>query len=177
MPRTLALIATGESIEIIKSASDTNGEYLEGIVRLKENGEGPPRHRHPFQSEEFIVLEGKLIVECDTDKHELTVGQSFTVPANSSHRFYGANGQAVSFRAIVKPALHLEYFIEEIFEGSNRRNAKAPSTFDAAYILGQMGDEYYLSDVPMFIQKTIFPILAFIGKVFGIVKARKLSAK
>lgn len=176
MPRTLSLIATGESIEIIKSASDTGGEYLEGIVRLKENGEGPPRHRHPLQSEEFIVMEGKLVVECDGGKHELTVGQSFTVPANSPHRFYGADGQAVSFRAIVKPALNLEYFIEEIFEGSNRRNAKAPSPFDAAYILGQMKGEYYLSDVPMFVQKAIFPIIAALGKAFGMVKARKLSA-
>lgn len=175
MSRIVELIATGESIEITKSASETAGAFMEGIVRIKENGEGPPKHRHPHQSEEFTVLEGKLVVECNDDRHELHVGQSFTVPANAAHRFYAADGKALSFRAIVKPAMHLEYFITEIFEASNRKNSKAPSPFEAAYILGQMKGEYYLSDVPVFIQKTVFPLMAFIGKLTGMVKARKLS--
>jgi quercetin dioxygenase-like cupin family protein len=173
MSRLIELTATGESIEITKSSADTGGAYLEGIVRIKANGEGPPKHRHPLQTEEFTVLEGKLIVECNSDKHELSAGQSFTVPANAAHRFYSADGKEVSFRAIVKPALHLEYFIAEIFEASNRNNSKAPGPFDAAYILGQMKGEYYLTDVPVFIQKTIFPVMAFVGRITGLVKARK----
>jgi hypothetical protein len=68
----------------------------------------------------------------------------------------------------------LEYFITEIFEASNRRNAKAPSPVEAAYILGQMKGEYYLSEVPVFVQKTVFPAMAFIGRMTGMIKAKKL---
>lgn len=174
MSKIVELTATGESIEIVQSSADTGGAFLEGIVRIKENGEGPPKHRHPLQSEGFTVLEGKLIVECNSEKHELNAGQSFTVPANASHRFYSADGKPVSFRAVVTPALNLEYFITEIFEASNRKNAKAPNPFESAYILGQMKGEYYLSDVPVLAQKMVFPVMALVDKVTGMVKAKSL---
>lgn len=175
MARILEMTATGESIEILKSAEDTAGAFLEGIVRLKDNGEGPPMHRHPFQTEEFTVIEGNLMVECNGEKHELTPGGSYLVPANADHRFYAADGKAVSFRAVVKPALNLEYFIEEIFEASNRNKAKAPHPMEAAYIITQMKGEYYLTDVPVFVQKIVFPVLSFIGKLTGKVKANALK--
>ena len=59
-----------------------------------------------------------------------------------------------------------------MFEASNRRNSKDPSPFDACYVLQQAKGEYYLGDIPVFIQWTIFPLLAVVGKLFGIAKAK-----
>jgi quercetin dioxygenase-like cupin family protein len=177
MNHTIELIATGESIEVIKSASDTAGAYLEAIVRLKANGDGPPMHRHPYQSEEFTVLEGTLMVEMDGVKHVLEVGETIRVEPNSVHRFSGHEGKAVAIKSIVTPALNLEYFITEIFEASNRNKAKAPTAMEAAFIIHQMRGEYYLAEVPVFIQRFIFPVLASVGRLLGKVKARKRNAE
>ncbi len=175
MSKTIQLKATGETISFIKSTSDTNGDYVETIVNLPATGEGPPSHRHVFQTELFEAIEGRLGIDCGKDKIVLKPGESYLVPKNTMHRCYSVDGSAITFRATFSPALNIEYILTEIFEACNRRNSKDPSPFDACYILRQAKGEYYLGEVPPLIQKTIFPITAKLGKLLGKVKARSNS--
>jgi quercetin dioxygenase-like cupin family protein len=172
MDKKIELKATGETITFIKSTANTNGQFVETLVTLPASGDGPPTHRHVFQTELFEAIEGKLGLDCGDNKIVLEPGQSFTVPANTFHRCYAVDGTAINFKATFSPALSIEYLLTEMFESCNRKNSKDPSAFDACYILGQSKGEYYLREVPTFVQKAIFPMIAFFGKLFGLIKAK-----
>lgn len=172
MNKKIALNATGETITFTRSTADTHGEFVEMLVSLPASGEGPPLHRHVFQTEFFEAIDGKLGLDCAGRKLVLEPGQSFTVPANTLHRCYSVEGKAMTFKAIFKPACSIEYLLTEMFEASNRKTSKDPSAFDACYILRQAKGEYYLGEFPTFVQQLIFPLIAFTGKLFGLVKAK-----
>lgn len=172
MNKKIELKATGETITFTRSTADTNGEFVEMLVSLPASGDGPPLHRHVFQTEFFEAIDGKLGLDCAGKKLVLEPGQSYTVPANTLHRCYSLEGKAITFKAIFKPACNIEYLLTEMFEASNRKKSKDPSPFDACYILRQAKGEYYLGEFPIVVQKTIFPMIAFVGKLFGLIKAK-----
>lgn len=172
MDKKIELKATGETITFTKSTADTNGQFVETLVTLPASGDGPPTHRHVFQTEIFEAIDGKLGLDCGDKKVVLEPGQSFIVPANTLHRCYAVDGTAIKFKATFTPALSIEYLLTEMFDACNRQNAKYPSAFDACYILRQAKGEYYLGEVPPFIQQTIFPMTAILGKLFGLVKTK-----
>lgn len=172
MDKIIQLKATGETITFTKSTTETNGQFVETLVTLPASGEGPPTHRHVLQSEMFEAIDGQLGLDCGDKKIVLEPGQSYTVPANTLHSCYSPNGKEIKFKATFTPALSIEYLLTEMFEACNRKNSKDPSAFDACFILRQAKGEYYLGDVPPFIQQTIFPLTAIFGKLFGLVKAK-----
>lgn len=172
MHKKIELRHTGETITFIKTATETKGERVETIVTLPAGSEGPPMHRHVFQSEYFEVIEGNLGLKCGADKIEIGPGENFIIPKNTFHSFYSADGREVKFKASFTPAMNIEYLLTEIFESCNRKNSKVPSPFDACYILQQARGEYHLQEVPLLVQKTIFPMTAYIGKFLGFVKAK-----
>lgn len=169
MSKTIELKATGETMTFTNSGS--NGEFAEIMVTLPGTGEGPPTHRHVLQSELFEAVEGRLGLECEGEKMILKEGESFCVPANALHTCYAVDGEPIKFKATFKPALNIEYAMTEIFASCNRQNAKDPSPIDACYVMQQTKGEYYLGDIPTFIQNTVFPLIAWGGKAFGLVKA------
>ena len=168
MDKKIELKATGETITFTNSCAN----FAEMIVTLPASGDGPPTHRHVLQTELFEAIDGKLGIDCGDKKIVLEPGQSFTVPANTLHRCYAVDGTAIKFKATFTPALSIEYLMTEMFDACNRRNSKDPSAFDACYILRQAKGEYYLGEVPSFIQQTIFPMTAIFGNLFGLVKAK-----
>jgi len=176
MNKKIELKATGETITFTKSTADTNGQFVEILGTLPASGDGPPTHRHFKQTEIFEAIDGKLGLDCGDKKIVLEPGQSFTVPANMLHRCYAVDGTEIKFKATYTPALNIEYLLTEMFEACNRKNAKDPSPFDACYILRQAKGEYYLGEVPAIIQKTVFPMMAVLGKLFGLVKANSKTA-
>ncbi len=175
MHKLLEFKATGEKIIFVKTSEDTNGEFVEIITKLPAHADGPPAHFHHSQTETLEVLVGKLGIICDGANIILEAGDTFSVPPNSLHTYYAINDQDVTFSSVISPALGIEYFLTEMVESSNRSSSRLPSAFDASYILGQLKGEYYLGDFPLFIQKMVFPILAFWGKMFGLVKANSIK--
>ncbi|WP_373492844.1 cupin domain-containing protein [Aquiflexum sp.] len=176
MNKKIELKATGETITFIKTSKDTNGEYVEVITTLPANGARPPLHRHVLQSELFEAVEGRLGLEYGENKIILEPGQSLTLPPNTLHTCYSVDGNEIKCRAVFTPALHIEYFLTEMFASSNRRNSIDPSPYDACFILRKMKGEYYLGDTSLFVQKSIFPLIAIFGKMFGLVKAKSKMA-
>ena len=170
MNKQIKVNATGETITFFKTSADTNGEYVEMICTLPAGGQVPPKHIHTFQTEFFEATEGKLGLFIGDDKKVLEPGQTYKLPANTKHGFYTADNTDIKFKVVYKPALDIEWFLTEIFASMNRANSTTPSIFEASYILSQMNGQYYLAGIPMFVQKNIFPVLAAIGKTFGLVK-------
>jgi hypothetical protein len=62
--KQIQLKATGETITFTKSTED----LVEMIVTLQASGDGPPTHRHVFQTEFFEAMEGKLGLDCADNK-------------------------------------------------------------------------------------------------------------
>ncbi len=176
MSNKIVFEATGETITFTKTSDDTTGKIVETIVTLPASGEGPPSHRHVLQTELFEAIDGRLGLDCGDKKVVLDPGESFMVPANTLHRCYSVDGAETKFKATFTPGLNIQYILTEIFESSNRRNSKIPSVFDACYILRQVKGEYYLGDVPVFIQQYVFPLIAGVGKFFGLVRAKPKTA-
>ncbi|MFN3999962.1 cupin domain-containing protein [Algoriphagus sp.] len=176
MENKIELKATGETITFITTSKDSKGEFVEVITILPADGEGPPLHRHVLQTELFEAIEGRLGLDCGDKKIILEPGQSFTVPANTPHRCYSVDGDVIKFKGVFTPPLSIEYFLTEMFEACNRTGTKDPTTFDGCYILRQVKDEYLLEDPAIFVQQTLFPFIAIIGKTFGQIKAKSKSA-
>jgi mannose-6-phosphate isomerase-like protein (cupin superfamily) len=172
MSKEITINATGETIIFIKTGKETNGEYVETIVKLPASGKGPRTHRHVFQTEYFEAIQGNLGLDCGDQKIILRPGESFTVPKNTFHRCYSVDGKEIEFKAIFRPSLSIEYLLTEMFESSNRNKSPEPTAFDACYIIRQTNDEYFLGDFSESFQRNVFPIIIWIGKTFGLIKAR-----
>jgi len=56
---------SGQDIIFIQTAKDTNGKLLEMEASWRPGSVPPPMHYHPYQLEEFMVLEGELSVKMD----------------------------------------------------------------------------------------------------------------
>jgi mannose-6-phosphate isomerase-like protein (cupin superfamily) len=169
MNQTLVLKATGETATISRSTADTNGAFVEFITTLPAGRHGPPLHIHPKQTEYFEAIEGRLGIALDNKRVVLDPGQSFELPEDTLHTFYNAGNTAMKFKVIFKPALSMEWFANEMIAAANRSYPKRPSIFETAYILSQVKGEYHLEDLSMFKQKILFPVLALIGKWFGLI--------
>jgi mannose-6-phosphate isomerase-like protein (cupin superfamily) len=175
MNNTIKLDATGETITFTKTATDTGGEFLEALATLPKGADGPPLHRHTRQTELFEAIEGTVKLTCDGEEVVLEPGETFLVPMGSLHSFYSSNETDIKLKATFTPALHTQYMLTQIFASANRGQSKEPSAFDGSYVLTQLRGEYYLEGVPVFIQKWVFPVVAAIGKMIGLVKAEPLN--
>ena len=58
-----------------------------GAVKPKPGGAVHAAHNHPFDTM-VVVLSGRLVLEVDDEKHELTAGSAIIVPAGSWHAGY-----------------------------------------------------------------------------------------
>lgn len=146
MTRKIELKATGETITFISQADKSNE-----------------------------AIDGRIGLDCGNDKIILEPAQSYTVPVNTLHRCYSIDGKEIKFKAVFKPALNIEYLLTEIFESCNRNNGKDPSLFDACHVLSECRVEYFFGHVPDIIQKTLFSATAWLGKFFGLVKAKSIE--
>jgi Cupin domain len=79
------------------------------------SGDLPPAHHHPNQDEHFEVLEGRVRTIIDGEARTYAEGESFDVPANTTHQM-GGDGPA-RIRWEVRPALRTAEFFEVAYNG------------------------------------------------------------
>lgn len=171
MSKTIRLTATGETITFLEDTRKTNGERLLLAVSLPEAGKGPGLHVHHQQTESFEVVTGVLGVQRGDERLELKAGEHTVIPAGTVHDWWNAGEEPVHLRAVVEPALNTEWMLREIFASCNRRQAAQPSPWDGSYVITQLKGEYALADVPVPVQRLVFPVVAAAGKLLGQVKA------
>jgi Cupin domain len=81
------------------------------------NGQMPPAHYHPSQVESFTILEGRVRALIDGDERVYDTGDSFDVPAGTTHQM-AADGGPARMRWEVRPALRTADFFERLLSGS-----------------------------------------------------------
>jgi mannose-6-phosphate isomerase-like protein (cupin superfamily) len=103
---------SGETIEFVHTAADTDGELLAIDLTLTPDGHVPGTHVHPEQEERFEVLSGTMKFKLGFKTIIAGPGETVVVPAGKRHRFSNAGGEDAHVRVEVRPALRMEELLE-----------------------------------------------------------------
>lgn len=170
MKEQFELKAAGEKVVIIRSAYENDGNYVEFLVSLAENGDGPPLHIHLHQTEIFEAVKGQLGIIADDNTVILNPGESYEVLPGIPHSFFSPDKAEIEFKVGFKPALNMQWFGREMISACNRNKAKYPKLLEGAYILWKMRKEYQLHNEPGW-NKIARPVLFCFALLFKAHKA------
>src|SRR3954453_448140 len=167
---TLQNPVTGETLTFLKAARDTGGEYTLVECTVEPDGFVAAAHLHPFQTETFELVEGKLGIRAGREALELEPGDVAVVEPGTPHRFWNAGDDPAVFRCDVRPALQFESLIETMFaladDGKTNRKGM-PNPFRLAVIANAHFDTVRLPVIPAWLQKVALAAGAPIGKAMG----------
>jgi len=152
------------------TAHDTGGAYTLFDAYVEPGGAVASAHVHPYQTEIFTVVEGRLGVKRGRKKHELGPGEVALIDPGTPHRFWNAGDETLRFRAEVRPALEFESLIETMFglaaDGKTNRKGM-PSPLRLAAIARRHFDVVRLPVVPHLLQRAALAPAALLGRLVG----------
>ena len=103
----------GFRLRLVRTAADTGGELLEMEASYGGTAPPPPEHLHPRQSEQFEVLEGKIVAVIAGEERRYAQGERFEVPAGTPHQMSAEGPSRVRWE--VRPALRTAEFFEALY--------------------------------------------------------------
>ena len=161
---------TGERLVFELTSHDTGGEYTLFDTFVEPGGAVASAHVHPYQTEIFSVIEGRLGVKQGREKLELAPGEKALIDPGTPHKFWNAGDETLRFRAEVRPALQFESLIETMFalaaDGKTNRKGM-PNPLRLAVIANAHFDTVRLPFPPAFVQKLGLAFGAPLGKALG----------
>ena len=161
---------TGQSIRFIQTSKDTGGVLLEMESCYNKNSVEPVAHYHPFQEEDFHVVEGELTVRIHGEQKILKRGERLRIEKNVVHSMWNSS----SFKAVVKwkvvPAMNTEFLLETTMglarEGKTDDSGK-PGIFQAAVMMNAFTNVFRLASPPFVVQRIVFTLLSPISFLLG----------
>jgi mannose-6-phosphate isomerase-like protein (cupin superfamily) len=161
---------TGERLVWELTAQDTDGEFTLFDTYVEPGGKVAAAHVHPYQTEIFSVIEGRLGVKRGREKLELDPGEVALIDPGTPHTFWNAGEETLRFRAEVRPALQFESLIETMFglaaEGKTNRKGM-PAPLRLAVIANHHFDVVRLPVIPQLLQKAALVPGALLGRAVG----------
>ncbi|GAA4327763.1 hypothetical protein GCM10023149_31370 [Mucilaginibacter gynuensis] len=128
---------------------------------------GPPMHVHYRQDESLTVVAGTMgIKEPGKPDRHITIGETVTWKTGQPHKFWNAGNDILHCTGWVAPVDSFIFLLSEIHKAVNAGNGK-PNMFDIAFLMRRYKSEFYMLEIPAFVQATFFPLLVFIGKFVG----------
>ena len=167
---TLENPVTGERLHFVKTAKDTDGEYVLVEVTIRPGGVVAAAHVHPHQDERFEIVSGRVTFELDGQEITARPGDVILVPAGSAHKFWNAGDEEARFTTEVRPALQFEQLIETMFSlaADGKTNRKGmPNPFRLAVIAKEHFDDVRLPFPPAFVQRLGLAVGAPLGRMLG----------
>jgi quercetin dioxygenase-like cupin family protein len=162
--------ATGERITFVATSRDTDGEAVVIDTVVEPHGFVAAAHVHPYQSERFAVVEGRLGLKVGREKRTLGPGEVVTVEPGKTHRFWNAGEGEVRFVCEIRPALQFEGLLETMFAlaADGKTNAKGmPNLLRLAVIANHHFDTVRLPFPPAWMQKAGLVMGAPFGRLVG----------
>jgi quercetin dioxygenase-like cupin family protein len=157
----------GEQLTFVARREDEHGEYLEGHNTVAP-GIGPPMHVHHLQEESLTVERGTMGWQRPGgEEHLAHSGETVTFPPGDTHRFWNAGDDELVCSGYVRPPDNLEYYLTQIFTSMRENGGKRPRLFDAAYLLTRYRSEFGMAEIPAPVQRVVFPVVVFVGRLFG----------
>jgi quercetin dioxygenase-like cupin family protein len=167
---TLHNPVTGETLRFVKSAADTDGEYVLLEVVVEPRGAVAAAHVHPYQTETFQILEGVVGFKAGGETIIAEAGETVRVDPGTPHKFWNAGETDARFRTEVRPALEFESLIETMFALANdgKTNRKGlPNPLRLAVIARAHFDVVRLPFPPAWVQKVGLAMGAPLGRMLG----------
>jgi quercetin dioxygenase-like cupin family protein len=161
---------TGEVLIFRKTSRDTGGEYVLVETVLRPGASVAAAHSHPYQSESFHVLEGRLGMKIGRQKVELEAGAGVTVLPRTAHKFWNAGEGEARFTCEVRPAGAFEQLIETMFSlAADGKTSKKgmPNPLRLAVIARHHFDDVRLPVIPHVLQRVGLALGAPLGRVVG----------
>jgi mannose-6-phosphate isomerase-like protein (cupin superfamily) len=169
--RRLANPAIGMYGTILKTSNETNGELFE-VEFVAEPGDWTaPDHIHLRQEERFEIISGEIRLRVAGNEELLTGGSTRVLPPRTSHNVRNDGPGEARLRLQLRPALRIEGYLRDSWRAANegsKRRWGAPSMLELAVIQPAYPDEFfYLSRLPVGLQKTLFAAFAPLGRATG----------
>ncbi|MDQ3746154.1 MAG: cupin domain-containing protein [Acidobacteriota bacterium] len=79
---------------------------LSVIQERMPDGASEVRHLHVRARQFFFVLSGRLTIELEGARHELSVGEGLEIPPGSAHQAVNESGGDTSFIVVSQPPSH-----------------------------------------------------------------------
>lgn len=161
---------SGERLTFLRTAEETDGQLFEMEAIYNPNSPRPPLHYHPYQEEQFQVLNGTFRVKVGETEHTYESGDTFTVPADTPHWMHNVSDEEGRLRWQIRPAMRSQDFFATMWglAADGKTDADGvPNILHLAVILREYRDEFRASSPPYFVQRLLFALLAPIGRLLG----------
>jgi quercetin dioxygenase-like cupin family protein len=161
---------TGERMHFLKTAADTKGEHVLIEMTARPGAVVAAKHFHPYQTERFEIVSGRLAAKVDGNEIEAGLGDVLTIEPGQSHVWWNAGEEDLVFRAEVRPALKFEQLIETMFTlaADGKTNKKGmPNPLRLAVIAKEHFDDVRLPFPPVWMQRVGLAMGAPIGRALG----------
>ena len=150
---------TGQTIEFLTTAEESEGELLRLRVTLRPGG-SVPSHTHREQEERFEVVSGQPSFKVDGRAVAPEVGEGLAVAPGVAHRFSNDSEADVEFIAELRPALRSEELFDALYrlarEGRTLGRTGAPGPVQTARLMAEYEREFfYLSAIPVRAQRAL----------------------
>jgi quercetin dioxygenase-like cupin family protein len=168
--QTIENPVTGEVLIFRKTSRDTGGELVLVETILRPGATVAAAHSHPYQSESFQVLEGRVGFKVGRERVELGSGEGVTVLPRTAHKFWNAGEGTARFTCEIRPAGAFEQLIETMFglaaDGKTSKKGM-PNPLRLAVIARHHFDDVRLPVIPHALQRAALALGAPLGKAFG----------
>lgn len=160
----------GMQLRFLQTAKDTSGALLEMEATYQPQSAEPPVHFHPSQAEDFLILEGEMVLRMHGETRILKAGDRLHIPSGTPHAMWN-NGPAIAVTNWqVRPALNMEHFFETTIglAADGRTNDKGvPNILQTALTVNKFAPVFRMKKPPYIVQKIIFGILTPVAYLLG----------
>ena len=161
---------TGERLVFRQTSRETGGEAVVIETYVRPNGFVAAAHVHPWQTERFSVISGRLGMKAGRKKLRLGRGDVAVVEPGTPHKFWNAGEETAHFVCEIRPALQFESLIETMFSlaADGKTNRKGmPNPLRLAVIANAHFDTVRLPFPPAVLQRFGLALGAPLGKALG----------
>lgn len=158
----------GFEVTVHPKAELDDGES--GLTHRRWLIDNPDEHVHPHQDEHIRALVGEYAVDIDGTTHRLSEGEEITVPGGTPHRHWNPTEHPIRVHHWHDPPLEVADHAETMWAlaQAGRTNEKGiPNPLQFAVITHAYPDMAYTSMLPIWAQKTLFALLAPVGRLLG----------
>lgn len=160
---------TGEFIEFIETANETDGAYSQIKIKIKPGGFKPVMHVHTATNESFEVISGELTYVFNGTKAKSVAGEKIMLPKNIAHTHYNEGKEDLIMYQTFTPSLDADLFLENLF--GLDAEGKVPNGRPAFLQLMVWGHtlkgKAYIASVPLTVQKVLAFLLAPVARLLG----------
>jgi quercetin dioxygenase-like cupin family protein len=161
---------TGERSVILHGTDDGSERRIVAHVTVPAKGAVIGEHLHPSVHERLLVVSGRMGLRVGGQERFLGPGEEADLPPGVVHDWWNAGEAQAEFIVEVDPADRFELMIATLFglASDGKTNAKGmPNLLQIAVLAWEFDDVVRFVTPPRIVQRTLFGVLAPIGRALG----------